>query len=432
LPGIVPDESIESRQLAATVESHPERRVLMPTLLSINNYHYVRGGAEAVFLAHNDIFQNAGWRVVPFSMQHEKNLPSEWQDRFVDEIKLGKTYGFAERLAKSARAMYSREAQRKIGDLVRDIGPDVAHCHNIYHHISPSILSTLGNNGIPVLLTIHDLKLACPAYRMMTHDGICERCKGGKLYQAALNRCMHDSRALSVWVTIEAYLHRFLGSYEKHVTRFVVPSRFYLQKMVEWGWAEDRFEYIPNFVDADEIYPNFSPGTRYTYFGRLSGEKGIATLIKASVLAGAELQIIGTGPDEQALKALAERLDARVEFTGFVSGEALFDRLRDSRAIVLPSEWYENAPISLLEAFAAGKPVIGADIGGIPELITEERGRTFKAFSEESLAASLVELTEMQDSELEDMGKCAREYVSKVHSRQSYFDRCESVYTSLT
>lgn len=404
----------------------------MPTLLSINNYHYVRGGAEAVFLAHNEMFTSAGWDVVPFCMKHEKNVASEWEEYFVDEIELGSNDSAAAKIVKSFKAIYSWEAQKKIGRLLHEAKPDLAHGHNIYHHISPAILSTLRKNGIPTLLTLHDLKLACPAYRMITHDGICERCKGGGLYNAARNRCLHDSLPLSIWVAAEAYVHRLLGSYERFVDRFIVPSRFYIRKFEEWGWPGDRFVYIPNFVDGEEIQPSFQPGNVFVYIGRLSNEKGLATLIRSSVIANVRLQIIGTGPEEAKLKSLASQLNAQVEFPGFVSGEALFDRVRAARAIVLPSEWYENAPISLLEAYAAGKPVIGAGIGGIPELITDERGRTFEAFSADSLATVLKEFDQMRDGELEQMGRNARTYVLADHSRKSYFEKCQSVYDTFT
>jgi len=403
----------------------------MPTLLSINNYHYVRGGAEAVFLAHNEMFAKAGWDVVPFCMQHDKNRATEWQEYFVDEIELGSNYSFSERLGKSLKAIYSKEAQKKVGRLLEAVQPDLAHGHNIYHHISPAILSSLNKSGVPTILTLHDLKLACPAYRMITHDGICERCKGGRLYNATVNRCMHGSTLLSIWVTLEAYVHKLLRSYEKYVDKFIVPSRFYISKFEEWGWPGDRFVYIPNFVNGEEIRPEYQPGNDFVYFGRLSEEKGLETLIQAAVSAGVGLQVIGTGPEEAKLKSLAAQLGATVEFPGYVSGEPLFDRLRAARAIVLPSEWYENAPISLIEAYAAGKPVIGAEIAGIPELITAERGRTFEAFSADSLADVLTSFSDMPDGEVEQMGRAARNYVLAEHSRQSYQEKCQSVYDTL-
>ena len=242
---------------------------------------------------------------------------------------------------------------------------------------------------------------------------------------------MHGSLALSLWVTVEAYVHRMLGSYANTVDKFIVPSHFYIEKFREWGWDEDRFVYIPNFVDSEAIRPEYHPGERFVFFGRLSPEKGVSTFIKAVAKAGVRAQIIGTGPEESNLRDLAKSERADVDFCGFRTGDNLFGLLRAARAIVLPSEWYENAPISVLEAFAAGKPVIGADIGGIPELVTSERGAIFPAFSVTSLAEQLTCFSEMIDGELVAMGKRAREYVCEVHSRQAYLDRCLRVYRDL-
>jgi glycosyltransferase involved in cell wall biosynthesis len=403
----------------------------MNTLLSINNYYYVRGGAEAVFLDHNDIFEAAGWRVVPFSMSHPRNRQTEWNAYFADEIELGENYGALEKIAKSLRAIYSREAARKVDQLVTAIRPTVAHAHNVYHHLSPSIFARLKKRGIPIVVTLHDLKLACPSYRMISRNQICEKCKTSRYWQAAVNRCMHGSIPLSLWVTAESYTHRLLGSYSKNVDKFVVPSRFYIDKFCEWGWERERFIYIPNFVDAEDIAPGFAAGKDFVYFGRLSHEKGVATLIKAAAAARVAIRIVGTGPEGASLQELAEELGVDVEFSGYLSGKDLFDALRSARAIVLPSEWYENAPISVLEAYAAGKPVIGADIGGIPELVTSGRGATFEPFSVESLAEKLTEFSSRSDSGIEAMGREARSYVLTEHSRQTYRERISRVYDLL-
>ena len=403
----------------------------MKTLLSINNYYYLRGGAEFVFLEQNRLFEQAGWQVVPFAMQHENNLDSEYGDYFVDEIELGRDYHPLQRVRKALKAMYSFEARSKIRRLIDHVRPNIAHAHNLYHHLSPSILPVLRQSGIPTVLTLHDLKIACPAYRMMTHDGICERCKNGAFYQAYTNRCLHGSRLLSGWGAAEAYLHRLLKSYAANVTRFIVPSRFYRDKFVAWGWPEDRFDYVPNFVAAEALVPCYEPAAPFTYFGRLSSEKGLETLIRAAASVNASLQIIGTGPDTETLKALAKRLGVNADFPGFVSGESLFDRIRASRAVVLPSEWYENAPISVLEAYACGKPVIGADIGGIPELIDNERGRTFESCSSESLAATLQKFLDWPDARIAEMGEAARQYVLDAHSESTYLRNLSAVYKPL-
>lgn len=403
----------------------------MSTLLSINNYFYVRGGAEAVFLDHNEIFEDLGWDVVPFSMKHPRNRDTAWEEYFADEIELGEDYGAVGKLTKSLKAIYSLEAARKIDRLIAEVRPAIAHAHNIYHHLSPSILARLRKRNIPVVLTLHDLKLACPSYRMISQNRICEKCKATRYWQAAANRCLHESLPLSLWVTAEAYFHRLLGSYRRNVDKFVVPSRFYIDKFCEWGWERERFVYIPNFVDAEDIQPDFSAGRDFVYFGRLSHEKGVATLIRAAAAAGAPVRIVGTGPEADNLRGLAGRLGANITFSGYLSGNDLFDALRSARAIVLPSEWYENAPISVLEAYASGKPVIGADIGGIPELVTAGRGDIFEPFSVESLAEKLSDFASRTDSEIEEMGREGRSYVLSEHSRNIYSKRMSAVYDLL-
>jgi glycosyltransferase involved in cell wall biosynthesis len=401
-------------------------------LLSINNYYYVRGGAEAVFLEHNKMFENLGWDVVPFCMKHEKNFRTPWEEYFVDEIELGSSYGTLEKLSKSLKAIYSWEAMRKLDAILDKARPEIAHAHNIYHHLSPSILRRLSRREVPTVLTLHDLKIACPSYRMIANDSICERCKVSNYWQAARTRCMHGSFALSAWATAEAYFHRIMGSYRRYVDQFIVPSRFYIDKFCEWGWDRDKFVHIPNFVDTDAITPRFEPGEYFVFFGRLSPEKGVGTFIRAVAKTGVRARVIGTGPEEANLQALARECGAPVEFLGYKSGEELFELIRSARAVVLPSEWYENAPISVLEAFAAGKPVLGANIGGIPEVLDHRWGRVFEAFSVEALADCLNEIAGLGSQEVAKMGESAREYVSTIHSRQSYIERCQDVYSRLT
>src|SRR5687767_9880690 len=220
------------------------------TLLSINNYYYYRGGAETVFLEHNKMFEALGWTVAPFAMQHPKNLPTPWARHFVEEIEFGEGYSLLDKVIRIPKVIYSAEARRKLAALLDEFKPQVCHAHNIYHHISPSILGLLRDRGIPVVMTLHDLKIACPAYNMLAPDGVCERCRGGKLYNVLVHRCIKRSAALSAVVMVESALHRAIGSYRDCVTRFVVPSRFYIEKFSQWGFERSQFVHVPNFVDA--------------------------------------------------------------------------------------------------------------------------------------------------------------------------------------
>ncbi|CAN5785562.1 glycosyltransferase family 4 protein [soil metagenome] len=404
----------------------------MSTLLSINNYFYRRGGAEVVFLEQNRLFEEIGWTVAPFCMQHEKNLPTPWSRFFVDEIEFGQAYSLLGKVGMASKIAYSFEAQKKIKAMALELKPSVAHAHNVYHHISPSIFATLKGLGIPTILTLHDLKVACPAYKMLTHDGICERCKGGKLWNVVQHRCLKDSLAVSAVVFLESALHRLIGAYSRHVDRFVVPSRFYIDKLVEWGWPREKFVHVPNFVDVGELEPEGSPGRPFVFVGRLAPEKGLLTFVKAVAAANVQAQIVGTGPQEDELKALVRQTGADVEFLGYRSGSTLFEAIRRSRALVLPSEWYENAPMSVLEAYALERPVLGANIGGIPELIRNgETGGIFESGNVESLAACLRRFDAMPDAEILAMGKAGREWVSRDFTAERYRDRLLALYADV-
>lgn len=405
---------------------------MQSTLLSINNYHYRRGGAEVVFLEQNRLFSEIGWQVVPFAMHHEKNLPTPWQEWFVDEIEFGEQYTLAQKAMNATKIIYSFEARCKIADLVKRVQPAVAHAHNVYHHISPAIFGRLKALHVPTVLTLHDLKIACPSYKMLTHDGVCERCKGGAIWNVAKHRCVKGSLPLSAVIMLETAAHRLLGCYSRHVDRFVVPSRFYLEKLIEWGWSRERFSHVPNFVDVDHLQPKGAPGQAFVFFGRLGPEKGLATFVQALALAGAKGWIVGTGPEEAKLKALASETGADVEFLGYRTGDALFDAIRGARAMVLPSEWYENAPMSVMEAYALERPVIGAAIGGIPELIREgETGEVYPSGDVQALAERLSDFMRKPDEVIWAMGKAGRRWCETDFTAQRYRERLLDVYRDI-
>jgi glycosyltransferase involved in cell wall biosynthesis len=405
-------------------------------LLAINNYYYGRGGAETLFLEHNRMFEAVGWQVVPFAMRHPKNLPTPWAEYFPDEIEFGEDYGLAGKLIRAPRVIYSLQARQRLRDLLDAVRPHVAHAHNIYHHLSPSILPLLKERGIPVVMTLHDLKLACPAYTMMRDGQRCDSCRGGKLYNVALNRCIKGSAALSALVMAEAYVHRALRLYENNVARFVVPSRFLLETLVGWGFARERFVHIPNFVDLERFTPAKDAakdvGRRFVYCGRLDRLKGVETLLLAAATARQPLTIAGSGPDEARLRGIAAQSGCDAIFTGHLTKDALLALIRDARAVVLPSEVPENAPLAVLEAYAAGRPVIGAANAGIPELIREdETGALFPTGDVAALAALLTRFAALPDSRIAAMGAAGRAWAEQDFSPSVYRQRQLDLYDSL-
>jgi glycosyltransferase involved in cell wall biosynthesis len=399
------------------------------SLLLLNSYHYRRGGADVVCLDQDAMFARLGWRTALMAMHHPRNLPSPWSEWFVEELEFGDTKGLADKLKKATKAIWSFEAQRKLRGLIEVFRPEVAHLHNVYHHLSPSVLPVLAEAGIPTVLTAHDLKIACPAYKMFNSAGICERCRTGSVINVIRNRCVRDSLGASAIVAVESGLQRRLGIYRRHVGRVIVPSRFYLDKLVEWDWPREQLAYVSNYVDAGTFTPSYEPGDYVLFVGRLAPEKGVRTLVQAAIAAGIPLRVAGTGPLDAELRALPGA--DRIEWLGFCTGENLWAQVRGARALVLPSEWYENAPMSVLEAYASGTPVVGARIGGIPEMISDETGWTFRSGDVDDLAAVLRRVAETPDATVAAMGRSARERVEREFGRQVHVDGVLGVYRSL-
>ncbi|NRP72274.1 Alpha-D-kanosaminyltransferase [Ensifer psoraleae] len=401
-------------------------------LLAINNYFYRRGGAETVFFDHMAMFGEIGWDVVPFAMQHDSNEASPWSEYFVSEIEYGRKTGLLRKVSQAASVIYSVEAQRNIARLIERVRPSVAHAHNVYHHLSPAIFSTLKSACIPVVMTVHDLKLACPSYKMLRDGKVCEDCRGGRIYNVLRHRCVKDSASLSAVVLAETMLHRLLGLYREKVDRLVVPSRFYLEKLVEWNWPREKMIHIPNFVDVEDYRSDWQEGGYFVFAGRLAPEKGLATLIRAVARSKQRLIVAGTGPEEAALRRLADELNADVTFAGYLSGQDLHRLIGESLALVLPSEWYENAPVSILETYALQRPVIGAAIGGIPEMVKEgETGLMATSGEVEDLARVLNAMAGLTPAVRAQMGAAGRAWIASEFSAAAYRARTLDLYATV-
>ena len=328
--------------------------------------------------------------------------------------------------------IYSRQAQQRLAALLDEHPVDVAHLHIIHHHLSPSVLVELKRRGIPAVMTAHDLKLACPSYKMMNAGGVCERCKGGRVWNALRHRCIKGSAAASGLIAIESAVHKALNLYGRNLSAVIAPSQFYRTKLIEWGWPAQQVHYIPNFAALPPAPEAVEFGEHVLFFGRLAPEKGVATLIRASAASRVPVTVVGGGPDEAALRGLAASLAAPVTFGGFLSGAALWAEVERCRAVVLPSEWYENAPVSVLEAFARHRPVAGATIGGIPELITEgSTGWQFPSGDVAALADTLRAIRDTAPSRLAEMGQAARAYVASTFSEERYYLAMAALYQRL-
>ncbi|MDH5766067.1 MAG: glycosyltransferase family 4 protein, partial [Gammaproteobacteria bacterium] len=316
--------------------------------------------------------------------------------------------------------------------LLVDVDVDVAHFHIFQHQISPSVFAPLKNKNIPLVLTLHDLKPICPNYKMFTNGEVCEKCKGQKFYNCLINKCTKGSVIKSLVNVVEMYFH-YLMRYYQNVDKYIAVSKFYQRKMIEFGFPEEQVAYIPNYIDIDKFAYSDVDDRYAIYFGRLSEEKGLETLLDASKLCPEiPLVIVGSGPQEAELQSYVKKnAISNVSFAGFKSGADLTELLSKASFSVLPSKWYENCPMSVLESLAIGKPVIGADIGGIPELINHEvDGLIYINDDPNDLAAKMQILWQKPELCIE-MGIRGREKVASDFNKQKHYESLLSVYKNL-
>ena len=398
-------------------------------ILLANKFFFEKGGAEKSLFETARLLQAHGHGTRFFAMQHARNLPCADARHFVSEVDY-EDRSLRMRLKAGARMLYSLEAARKLAGLLDDARIDIAHLNNIYHQLSPSILRTLHRRGVPMVMSLRDYKVVCGSYQMLAQDRPCEACRGGKHLQATLRRCVKDSLAASVLTTVEMTLHHRILDLYGLVDLFISPSAFLKDKVREMGFPGE-VVHLPNFVGGlAEVAPQYgSARPRLVYSGRLGREKGLATLMRAAKGLPLRLEIIGEGPMREPLEALARQESiANVEFTGYLSGALLQDHVRAATAVVVPSQWYENNPRSVIEAFALGKPVIGARIGGIPELVRHgDTGLTFTPGDVQALRGCIDEML-AQPARAVDMGRRGRHLVETELSPERHYARLMQVY----
>lgn len=340
-----------------------------PAVLNIGNSYHVRAGADRYMLELEALLQSRGHTVVPFAPASERNRDTPWSRFFPPGVDVEHP-GPRDAL----RFVYSLPARRAIGRLLDTWQPDLAHLHIYYGQLTTSILAPLRERGIPVIQSLHEYKLACPVYTFVSNGQICEACKPRRFWHAVPKRCNRGSLARTLLSVTESYLSRVSGA-ARDVDHFIAVSDFLRGRMIEHGVASsDRISTLHNFVDCDRVEPAAGPGRHILYFGRLAPVKGLAELVEAaSGLADIPLLIAGDGPLRPALeRRIAELGLDHVRLVGFRSGSDLQALIRDSLCTVLPSRWYENCPLSVLESLAAGRPVVASRIGGVPELIDHE------------------------------------------------------------
>jgi len=398
-------------------------------ILLAHKFFYRKGGAEVVMLQEREFLLEHGVEVVDFSMVDPRNQPSPYSGYFVSHRSFrdeGK--GLADKLRLAVNMVHSPEAVHKMGRLIDATRPDLVHCHNIYHQLTPSIIGAAKKRGLPVVLTLHDYKPICPVYTRLRAGQPCSRCQDGDFVNVLRYRCADGSLGGSAVLLAEAWIQRLRSSYEQ-VDLVVAPSEFMRRSVAGHRFSAEKVTVLYNGVDTARIVPAAGDRGYVLYLGRLSSEKGVQTLLEVHAAASPPFRLVvaGSGPLERDLRSQY----ASAEYVNHLGGTELDEVIRGAAVIVVPSEWYENCPMSVLEAMAYGKPVVGADIGGIPELIADgQTGLLFTPGDREGLNTAIRRL--MEDPALRHrLGCAAREKIEECFSLDRHHTGLLALYGEL-
>jgi len=394
-------------------------------ILFINRYFYNAGGAEVHFFNLRELLKANGYLVIDFSMRDPRNFDSPFKDYFIDHINFGGNESIVER---GVHLLYNIEAKNKLEQLIKKEKPDIAHLHNWCYHLSPSILRALQKYEIPTVQTLHDAKLICPNQTLYRNGEICEKCKKHKYYQTIFNKCVRNRVFPSLGVSIEQYWYRFYLRFIKDIDAYISPSHFLINKCKEWG-IKKRIYHLPNYVDLEEYQPSYENGGYILFVGNVDHYKGIMTLIEAiKDLPEVRLLIVGSGRLNSEIENLGL---TNIEILGYRPHNDVVNILRAARFTVVPSECYDNFPFAVLESMAMGKPVIGSNLGGIPETIDDgNTGYIFKN-KDSSQLKEIIKKLYYNEELIEKLGRNARRVVEEKYSKETYLEKLLQIYDSL-
>ena len=401
-------------------------------ILQINKFFYRRGGAETVFFQTVNGLRERGHEVSEFSMVHPSNLPSDYSAYFASGLPelLGKQDpATAWKIFK--RLFRSPEIEQKLGALVMAVEPEVAHLHNVYHHLSASTFTKLYELKIPTVLTVHDVFPLCPNHSLLKGETLCENCYKNKPYNCIRYRCINKKLLPSIVGTLETYYYQ-LKKIWKHIDLYICPSQFMADKMVEFGFPPEKMRVAPNPFKPQAVIPPL--GNKIVYLGRIHYEKGIKILLEAAKeLRDYKVLIAGNGPEDDWVAEFARKnILSNVERVGWVGGDSWQKTMLEAKVIVVPSLFYENCSMGILEAFSYGRIVVSVDRGGNPELIKDGiNGFLCKPEDPSDLARVIKRAMNTSDAEAAVISANAVKTLEQNHRPEDYFDRLESIYAEV-
>lgn len=397
-------------------------------VLLVNKFHWNKGGSEKYYFELGELLKAHGHEVAYFSMENEKNVKTGDKEYFVPAFDLNNSSKL-----KALDVIYNKENGKIMERALDEFKPDIVHLNNFQRQLSASIINPCKKRNIPIVFTAHDVQAICPAITMMDNDkNVCELCMGGKYMNCIKKSCNKGSKLKSVLGALEGYYYRSHKIYSEKIDYIITPSEFYRDKFIEDGINKNKIEAIHNSIEMNDYNVKTKDEGYALYFGRLSKEKGILNLINAFKECNKGLlYIAGEGPERETIEEIIKKnkLDDRVKLLGFLNKEQMTEVTRKCKFVVVPSIWYENCPYSVLETLAIGKPVIGANIGGIPELVKDKENGFIYTTTEE-LTVCMNKLFE-NDKLVKQFSKKSKELAKQEYNRDVYYGKIMRIYNKV-
>lgn len=386
-------------------------------ILLANKFYYRRGGDCIYMLNLEQLLKEHGHEVAVFAMDYPENLDTSWRKYFPSNMSKLKAF---------TRPFGDKETKQKFTQLLDDFKPNIVHLNNIHTQLSPIIAEIAHKKGVMVVWTLHDYKLLCPRYDCMRDGTNCELCiMDGNKSKCVRYSCVKGGK-IGSFIGYREAVKWNRERLETYTDMFVCPSRFMAEKMRQGGFEENKLVPLCNFINIEKCKrtDSYKKGDYYCYVGRLSHEKGIKTLIEAANRLPYRLVVIGGGPLMDELQNMA---NDNIEFAGFKQWADIKQLVGGARFSVIPSEWYENNPLSVIEAECLGTPVLGARIGGIPELINE--GTTGMTFTSKNANDLKNKIQQMWNASF-DYQQIAQEAMQRYNADE-YYKEIMKVYQGL-
>lgn len=393
------------------------------------------GGAEVFVQEAGRVLADNGHDVHYLATGSAEDV--EWNDYITpDNVTLleAPTYSGGSTLSKVQsipRAVWSNYAKKETSKLIDQFQPDLMHAFAIHVHLSPSILKAAKEKNVATVMTCNDYKHLCGNYKLFHNGAICMDCKGGKFLSPIRNKCAQNSIAMSTVTALEAYVQNKLGVYKNLVDHYTFSADF-MANLTQEFWSNDDFSWskLLNPFDSNSFTSIDGDNGYGLYFGRIIDEKGVDRLVEAAKnIDNFPIKIVGTGPDEEMLRARVKDLGlTNVEFLGPLWNKELEPVLSQARFVVVPSVWHENFPYVINQSFALGRPVIGANRGGITELISHgKRGLVYDADDISALSTAIKRLANDQ-KEARAMGEAAKDWSDNVFTDIRFNNELNEAY----